>query len=137
MPRFPMVVCGSKRRFHVLGKPLHEQLLPIGRGEGEGGVVASLPMFNAPTVILAEGVIGPIPTVLLEQIDAIAKVVCGARCPTNGTELTKEDVDIVTALEIDHRLERSAQGNFVIVLAADAAGIAYSRGISLDALMRE
>ena len=108
-------------RLLVLAEPFAEQQLPV-RGLSRGlRVVAVWAVLDAPAVPLAEGVVAPVPAVLLEDLDHVPQVAAGtvARRPADGAELADVDVDVVGPLEVDHRLQRGLQGRFVPALPVD------------------
>ncbi len=80
-------------------------------------------VFDTPAGPLSKGVIGPIPTVFLKDVDAVCEIGCCAGCPSDGTEFTDDDVGIALALEIADGLELFSECCFVEGLAVEFAGI--------------
>ena len=66
-------------------------------------------MLDAPSRPFAEGVVGPVPAVFLEDSDAIAQILLRPRCPGHGAELAAVDAGAVAELELPNGPQRPAQ----------------------------
>ena len=99
-------------------------------------------MLDAPAVPFAEGVVGPVPSVLFEKLDAVAQVLVGTRRPDDRGEFAAEDLRLVFLLEFPNGSQCIPQLLLVPAFPADDARIAHKfvralfPEVAADELMR-
>src|SRR3990172_6580233 len=95
----------------VLPKPLPQELFAARPPLSPRVVVAIGAMLDTPAIPLAERVVGPVPPVFFEDLDAVPEVPIRAfvRRPPGGAELADVDVNTEVALEVDDGLKGPAK----------------------------
>jgi len=111
----------------VAFEPGAEQGFAVGRCVRALVLVPVGTVFDGPAVPLAEGVVGPIPAVFLEDFDHVAEVVARAGSPADRAEFADADRDVVVALKRGRRFERTADLVLVPGEAVDRAGVRDAR----------
>ena len=100
-------------------------------------VVGIATVFDTPSVPLAVRMVRPIPIVLLEQVDAVRKVVRRARRPADGAEFADVDMHVIGSLELAHGRQNFPECILVPLLGANHARIGDAGRFVVDTLMRE
>ena len=95
-------------------------------------------VLDAPGLPFAEGVVGPVPAIFLEEVDAVADVGVRTGSPGDCAELADVDAALVLLLEGAHRFQPATQPRLVenFAVGKDAGVGLAERVAGADALVR-